>query len=327
MALRYIAPFTAGALIASPISAQVNVGTMFQDYAPVRVPQTSLPIGAVWVPGSGPSGAGADSGNLRVVKAASTFSLSGNLKQSIGVSLGTFLGLSADRARNLNVDLSNLEVHRIADLTALNATAGQQVLVGGIKAGTVTLRTDQSTALALKGAAEAKGIPIKADVASNNGRTLALDGSNLFLAYQVIELRQNGGPRERTYRHQGRELTIDNIYRFDFCRCGPGDAIKIFVQNLAAPRPDGTFERQTFTSHDRANSWVEVPLNKYFRGNEITAASAKVAYDSGLTCDPRITTPDGKPFCLAHYPPSTNYIRLITTKMTIRPVRNPQGSF
>jgi hypothetical protein len=317
----------ASLFLAFPVKAQVDVGNTFKDYTPISTPQTGVPVGALWLPGTGASGDGADPANLRIVKGADNSVVTRNLKQSVGLTVGTFLGLGADRAKNLKVDLGDIQIHRVRDLTALDAQVGQQVILAAIKAGTISLTGDEAITATLKAAAQAKGIPIAGEIGGGKTSTLRLNGSDLFLAFQVVEFRPAGGPKQKTYHHQGKGFTAERTYEFDFCRCGPGDAIKVYVRNLAAPMVGGKYETQTIESRDSAAVWTEVGLKRFLRGNELTTASAKIAYDSAMRCDDRIVTPDGKPFCLANYPKSNNYVRLTTTKTKIVPVKKPSGSF
>lgn len=315
----------ASLFVSAPACAQVDVGNMFKGYAAIETPQSDIPVGAIWIPGSGPSGPGADEANLRISKGASTSVVTKDLKQNLAFSLGTFLGLDANRAKHLKVELSNVEIHRVKDLTALKIESGQQVIVSAIKAGTISLIGDKSLSATIRASAVEKGISVSGGATSGDSTTLNLDGSGLFLAFQVVEFRNQGMPKIKTYVHGGKQITLNKIYAFDFCRCGPGDAIKIYVRNIAAPTPGGKFQTQTIESKDSANFWVESSLSRHMQGDTITAASAKIGYFR--KCDVFATTKDGKGVCFENFPKSENYIQFTTSTMRLVPITDPRGSF
>lgn len=309
---------------ATTATAQVDVGGMFKDYTPISTPQSDVPVGAQWVPGIGPAGDAADSSNIRVSKGAANVDLSGNSQKSIGFSLASFLGLNGEKAKKTKIKLENISIYRVKDFSALKVGAGQQAITAAVKAGSISIESDEATVADIKAAASARGIPISGEFGSGKSKKLVLNGSDLFVAFQVIEFKADGKPKEKTYRHDGKAITIADTYAFDFCRCGPDDAIRIHIRNLAAATVGGEFPLKTVNSKDSPNATVEVPLPSYLRGSKMTTASALISYDSGESCF--ATTTDGKDVCLLTFPKQNNEVRLRTRTISFVPVKQPMGS-
>ena len=311
------------ALYGVPVQAQ-STG-LFRDYTALTTPRTDIPIGARWIPGTGPDGT-ADSSNVTVSKGANSLTLNSNLQRDIGFGLSSYLGLSANRSAVRSVNLEGIEIHRVADIGKVQVNAGGQVLYEGIRAKTVELTVDSSVGAELTAGATVRGIPVSANVVQGNTRKITLDGSNLFLAYQVISF-DSAQRRETEKRHRGGEVTLNNTYRVTFCRCHENGDVDVRFQILMAPRPDGTFATRMITHRPSPGGWSEISLPRYFNGNRLTAASATVHYNPLRDCSNGITDGAGNPVCFVSFPDSANKITLRTTTFRIRRVERPSGTF
>jgi hypothetical protein len=306
-------------LASSPTIAQTD--GIFRDYAALTVPRADIPVGAEWIPGVGPNGDGA-SDNISVAAGMSASTINTTLHRKIAFGLGSLLGLDADSATDRTVGLEGIEIHRVKDIGKLRLAAGQQVLFEGIKAKRILVTVDKARSAQLQAAAQAKGIPITASIDAGSTRKITLDGSNLFLAYQVIAL-ESPRVREETKYHLGQDITLSNTYRFRFCECADAGGIKISMTNLLAPDASGGFVTQTWTMPANA-AWAEYSLPAFRRGNTITAAMVTVKF---LNDRIYFTTPAGEQKFMSNYPKERNSIELRTTTFTIQPVRNPSATY
>lgn len=243
-------------------------------------------------------------------------------RRKIALGIGTLLGLNASSATEQTVKLEGIEIHRVKDIGQLPLAAGQQVLFEGIKAKTISITVDKSKGAALKAAAEAKGIPISADVDAGNTRKISLDGSDLFLAYQVISFSE---PRIRTSvkYHGGKEITIDEAYRFRFCECLPDGGVEVHMTNLLAPTTGGTYSTTKWSIPGNA-AWSEFGLPPHRRGETITARMATIRFHNDRIY---MTTASGEERFLSNYPRERNSIELRSTSFKIKPVKNPSATY
>lgn len=310
------------------VAAVPSVAQPFAGYKAMTFPQAEVPIGARWIPGVGPDGVGAGEANITVLRGLSSAVISQQTKVSLVAALGTFLGLSTSAAQAENFSFTNLEAHRVSDLSALTTVkAGEQVLSQALKAGTISIRTDTVGAAQIEAAAARRGVPVTVKFGGSGGRVVDLDGSNLFIAYQVVQL---GQPQVRTrevqHRGTGTEVTIDNTYRFRFC-CGTREKVIIEAQNLRAVSAGGGIESIRFDHYIEAHRDNDYRLPAYRDGEFITAARVRFLYAPNYQCIGEVITPRGdtQPLCMVDFPANQNRVRLTTSRFRVSLVPNPQG--
>lgn len=313
--------FIAALFVAVSAAASAQTTPIFQEHSALAVPRANIPIGAEWIPGVGPNGAG-NAGNVDIAQGMSASSINTVTRRKIALGIGTLLGLNANSSNEQTVKLEGIEIHRVKDIGQLSLAAGQQVLFEGIKAKTISITVDKSQGAALKAAAQAKGIPISADVDAGNTRKISLDGSDLFLAYQVISF---SDPRVRTSLkyHGGKEITIDETYRFRFCECLPDGGVEVYMTNLLAPTTSGTYSTTKWSIPGNI-AWSEFGLPPHRRGETITATMATIRYRNDRIY---MTAPSGEERFLSNYPRERNSIELRSTSFKIKPVKNPSATY
>lgn len=313
---------TMGSILASsPVSAQ-STG-LFKEYTPLVTPRSDLPIGALWIPSVGPSDGG-DPANVSVQQGVSTISLDSTTRQKIGFGLGNFLNLSGGGDVIKSVDIDGIEIHRVADVGKLSITAGQQVLFEGIKARRIALTVGSDKAAEVTANAAAKGIPVVASASAGSAQKITLDGTNLFLAYQVVGF---NNPKVKTVRkkHKGSEVTIGDGYRFTFCFCHDNGDADVRVQNLKMPDINGKFP-MTKELYPANASWLELSLPRQLSKNRLTAASATVRIRQHKSCFAEETT-TGEKLCLVSFPGEANDVTLRTTTFQIERNKKPSATY
>jgi len=304
-----------------PVNAAAQTDGIFKEHTALVVPRANIPIGAEWIPGVGPNGEGTPS-NVGISAGMSGSTIDTTTRRKIAFGLGSLLGLDANATNERNVKLEGIEIHRVKDLGQLPLAAGQQVLFEGIKAKTISIVVDKVNGAKLKAAAEAKGIPVSADVDAGGTRKITLDGSDLFLAYQVISFSK---PTARTTvkYHGGKDITIDETYRFRFCECLENGGVEVFMTNLLAPSTGAVFNTQRKELPGNI-AWAEFGLPPHRQGNNITANLATIRFHNDRVY---YTTPEGEKKFMSSYPKERNSIELRSTKFRIEPVRNPSASY
>lgn len=300
-------------------SAGASVAQDFDGFRAMAFPREQLAVGAKWFPGIGPQGAGAQPSNLVENRGLSSAVLNTTTKASILANLGTYLGLSGNLISTRTATFSNLSVTSVVDLTALDTiAAGEQYLAQAIRAGTIEIRTDVNGAAELAAKAEARGIPASVNVTGSNTRQVILNGTNLYVAYQVVEL-TGGAPRTRRVRHDGETITVDGTWRITFLNPNSRtDTVDVEVTNLRQPGPGGRFRSFSFPYSPQADWNREFELPAFRQGKFLTAGSIRVHY--------RPTCHDySSPICVVIFPRDQNDVVVTTSRFEVRAVRSPVG--
>lgn len=309
----------------SPQYAWAQTGSLFDKYTVMITPKADVPVGARWIPGVGPSGSRTDD-NVSISAGSAASKITSTTKRQMSLSVAQFFGFSDNSSQSIDVSLESLEVHRVIDLTKLKIKPGEQVLYEAIKAKKIVFRTDNINAAQLKANATARSIPIDAEASASGGSAITLDGSNLFLAYQVVQLKP---AKLSTVRkaHNGQEVTISGTYRFQFCRCLPDDGVRISVTNLLAPNADGSFDRSTYVIKDQRGGWLDIPLGGRLVGNKLTSAIATVKYGSFFPMRGVTVVATGEPLRFEDFSSEFNNVTVRSTTSEIEPVSKPQGIY
>jgi hypothetical protein len=329
---RALAIIAVAFLLEGPLPAASLNQNLFSNFVAMKLPQREVPVGAKWLPGIGPTGPGADTDNLVTSQSVTNDVITSTLKRQLAFSVGTFLGLDANRSQTLDATFANLSVVRVSDLTKIRTVrAGDQLLYLAIKAGKISIKTDTGSAASLKAGAERKDVPVTLTASGGNTSVITLDGSDLFIAYQVLQL---GKPqvRQTIVPHKGGEAILLGKYRFRFCQCAPGNPVTVEWGNLSDVGTDGVIVTKRITFHPVTERLNEYPLDSDFAGNTITAARVRFLYRATQECTPMggVSTPAGVPTRLCgpiQFPKADNKIVLTTTSFVLSPVARPDGPF
>lgn len=306
---------------------------LFKEYDALVTPRADVPIGALWIPGIGPSGNGAE-GNIAITKGVSSNTISSNVRKQIGLGLGKLFGLGGGRNTVKSVELADVEIHRVSDIGELKINAGQQFLLEAIKAGRITIVIDEASNATLNANAATQGIPITANLDLGNVRKVTLDGSNLFLAYQVASL---GSPKVTIskYNYKGPTVTLANTHRFLFYSedtTSDQRVTQVRYQNIRAPRADGSFPTSVIKVNESKQGsefrgiW-DFTLPRQLVGSTLTATGITINHRRGQVCfsPQEITNSDGSQMCINGGPEGKIEIRTTTFKM-VR-VKKPSGTY
>jgi hypothetical protein len=318
--------FVVATLIAiSPQHALAQTGSLFDKYNIMVTPKADVPVGARWIPGVGPSGVGAND-NVSISAGSAASTINSTTKKQMSLSVAQFFGFSGNSSQSIKVNLESLEIHRVIDLTKLEIKPGEQVLYEAIKAKKIIIKADDANAAQVKANATARGIPINADASVSGDSAITLDGSNLFLAYQVVQLKLGKLSTVRK-SHEGEELTISGTYRFQFCQCLPNDGVRVIVTNLLAPNADGTFNKSVYVMKDQRGGWLDIPLAGRLVGNKLISAIATVKYGSFFPMKGVTVAATGEPLRFEDFNSKFNNVTIRSITSEIEPVSKPQGIY
>jgi hypothetical protein len=298
----------------------------FDGFTPLSFPQSSLDIGAKFYQGVGTSGTAAAPDNLVTRTGLSSQTMNATSRAGIIASLGSYLGLNADAINSSNSVLTNMSITSVVDFSKLeNIAAGEQVLARAIKAGTISVSTTEAGAADIKAKAETRGIPVTISAAASGGRTISLDGSNLFVAYQVVEFKA-AEPKISTASHKGEPITVGGVWRISFLKRSAeyldqdfrDGATRVEIANIKQPTLDGGFRAVSYDYKATTDFSRHFTLPPHRDGSSISAGYARIWYRP--TCSSY-----SQPICVVTFPKSQNKVVLTVTKFTVKPVANPTG--
>lgn len=316
----------------------INIGAANAQESPLTgyqvmtFPRTSIALGAKWLQDTGPNGVGTETANIDTAKGLSNVQITTSMKRALNFSIGTFLGLSGDRARSLDSKYTNLSIDRVKDVTKVaGLRSGERILYEAVKAGKIEIKGAKGTNAALKAAAEARGIPVALAMSSGNNSVLTLDGSDLYIAYKVMEVGPATSSTQRSpftnystafetrlapYRVSRKSFNDANFCAQSF----PAEPAAFVVVNEAQPDITGNFPTKEIYVLARAPS-QEFPLDVTQTNNRIFARRLRVSYyPTGYW-----TTSNGRNVCMIDYPNGSNFVELTTSQFDLRVFVNPKG--
>lgn len=326
------------ACMATPSNAKKAAAPVnpLSKYQAMAVPRSEVPIGAEWLVGIGPNGEGTPAGNISISKGLSAVALSEDTKKKISFALGSFLGLNSDKAQKLEAKYADLEIHRVRSFGALETVvAGQDLLYEAVKVRNIEITVEEGSVAGIQAAANVKGVPLSAGASKDGKRTLTIDGSNLFVAYQAVRISPATTKTTKAFiSKDGSEATVDN-YRFKFnnsfftqCRCVPFDQdlpaecggpgrppsvpIKLVVYDQSSPTLAGSFKSQTFDLYPYADSKRDYFLEERRTTNAVSVARAKIAYS--------MATSMGGGICIVDFDKKYNWVELTSSTFKITPL-------
>lgn len=314
---------SAAIILAFSCDAHAQNYDVFKDYDALKQPRSAVPIGARWIERGGPTGAATATDNIEISTGVTTLQFSNTFKSNLKLSLFGLLGLSRDQARTINVNLSDIEIHRVRDVTKLaGLTAGQRFLAVAIKAKRITVSGNANTVRSIAAQATNVGLPVNQDgttaqlnAGSTGSQTLTLDGSNLFVAYKLLEFTA-GTPRTTTTYHAGKPVTV-NGWEFRPCLCSDDkNKVRFFVKDLMAIRPDGEAEVRMWEFPYGEDAYQVVKLPVRLIGNDVEYSSASLRYNIMRPC----FVIDGS--SAGCFRKEENNIELTTSKFSVRPYRD-----
>jgi hypothetical protein len=179
-------------------------GAVPKGFQALTVPRADIPIGAIWMEGVGPDGAGQPEENR--VRTQSVASLESDRSLSAGVeaAIARYLKLTGSGSERVKISLTSLTIERVKSLANVELGSGQGLLYEGLRAGRITLTYKSTMEASVRAAASEQNLPITASVGGNAENTLVLDGSGLFIGYRVVRLVPEGVDREKEELEDGR---------------------------------------------------------------------------------------------------------------------------
>ena len=188
-----------------------NPRQAYEGFHGINPPRADVPVGALWINGYGPSGAGAGSDNLETVKSLSILSIDKNLQLELSLGLLNFLGIDPKARDHYTAHFSDLTIVRVKDISRLPGTKGEPRIVEALKAGTVAISSDSE--IGLNGQLSTwQTSNVSGSTTNERAKTYSIEAHDMFIAIHVAtpELTQS---KEQELR-LGRDLKSARIDDF-----------------------------------------------------------------------------------------------------------------
>ncbi len=146
LALLCIAPISATPAHAAPDFVP-SPRQAFEGFVAINPPRPDVPVGALWIEGFGPTGSGAEKDNLETVRSVNSLTIDKNLQLSLSLGLFDLIGIDPKLRDHYVARFSDLSIIRVKDLSKLEGLKGEPRVVEALKAGSITISTDNGFAL------------------------------------------------------------------------------------------------------------------------------------------------------------------------------------
>jgi hypothetical protein len=150
----------------------------FAGFVALNPPRADVPVGAIWVSGSGAAGEGADPDNLETVRSVNGLAIDQNLQFSLSLGLTGLLGIDPKARDHYSARFSDLAIVRVKDLSRLKGPVSQPRIIEAVKAGSVTITSDRSVALAARSGPAAS-------TANERTGTYSMEARDMFIAVRI----------------------------------------------------------------------------------------------------------------------------------------------
>ncbi|WP_299528972.1 hypothetical protein [Ulvibacterium sp.] len=190
-----------------------KVSDPFKDYTVLSIPRENLPLGANWIQGIGPSESGKGNIDLTNKKSLSTFNLSQEFKNKLGLALFSFIGIDEQYQRKVNLEIQKMSIVRPSSITDLGLIPGKSFLFEGIIIEDFSMKYDKGLGIDLEAKIETKLDNIDVEGNFGNTKNISVKGENVFLAYRVLKVLDVKNEKKETVKSSTKD---NSFYTWNF---------------------------------------------------------------------------------------------------------------
>jgi hypothetical protein len=158
---------------------------VYEGYVALEMPRTDVPVGALWVQDYGPSGEGAAADNLVTERSLSQVTINSELHLGLTAGILNLFGLDPSYRNKLSARFGDLSIVRVKDMSKLSGPSSEPRIYEAVRAGTVTITTDNDIGLDLDTRVAGKNLPIVGRSDNGRRRSFSIDGKDMFIAFRV----------------------------------------------------------------------------------------------------------------------------------------------
>jgi hypothetical protein len=212
----------------SPASAMPDFvpkpSEVYEGYVALEMPRTEVPVGALWIQGYGPSGDGAAADNLVTERSLSQVTINSDLQLGLTAGILNLFGLDPSYRNKLSARFGDLSIVRVKDMSKLSGPTGEPRIYEAVRAGTVTITTDNELGLDLDTRAAGRNLPVVGRSDNGRRRSFSMDGKDMFIAFRVASQEEvKSEPRQVKLRRRSEGLEGEASGRSFTIQAGIGD--------------------------------------------------------------------------------------------------------
>jgi hypothetical protein len=169
---------------------------VYGGYVALEMPRTAVPVGALWVQDYGPSGEGAAADNLVTERSLSQVTISSELQLGLTTGILNFFGLDPSYRNRLSARFGDLSIVRVKEMSKLSGPDSELRIYEAVRAGTITITTDNDVGLKLETRALGQNLPVVGRSENGSRRNFSIDGRDMFIAFRVARQEEVRGKAE-----------------------------------------------------------------------------------------------------------------------------------
>lgn len=175
----------------------------YEGYVALEMPRADVPVGALWVQNFGPSGEGASPDNLVTERSLSQVTISSDLQLGLTVGILKFFGLDPSYRNRLSARFGDLSIVRVKDMAKLSGPSSEPRIYEAVRAGTITITTDNDIGLKLETRAAGQNLPVVGRSDNGSRRSFSMDGRDMFIAFRVASQEEVRGALDEVRLRMG----------------------------------------------------------------------------------------------------------------------------
>lgn len=181
----------------------------FGRYTALHELRSSVPVGALWIPGHGPYGEGASPENLVTEPGLSEITIDNNLQASFTAGFLNLLDLDPSYRSKVTARFGNLSIVRVKDMAKLDGPSGAPRIYAALKAATITITVVQDLGLDIEAKLAGSDLNVVAKGTAGRARTFTIDGKDMFLAIQVAAAAEAQSDAKTVQLRGGQPATLE----------------------------------------------------------------------------------------------------------------------
>lgn len=186
-----------------------NFSHAFGRFAALHELRSSVPVGALWIPGHGPYGEGASPENLVTEPGLKEITIDNNLQATLTAGFLKFLDLDPSYRSKVTARFGDLSIVRVKDMSKLAGPSGEPRIYAALKAATITITVTQDLGLDIEAKLAGSDLNVVAKGTAGRARTFTIDGKDMFLAIQVATFAEAQSDAKTVQMRGGQPATLE----------------------------------------------------------------------------------------------------------------------
>ena len=184
LALLCLAPIGCGSSLQAAPDFAPSPRQAFDGFVAINPPRPDVPVGALWIQGFGPTGSGADKDNLETIRSVNSLTIDKTLQLSLSLGLFDLIGIDPKLRDHYVARFSDLSIVRVKDLSKLEGMKGEPRLVEALKAGSITISSDNGFGLTARTIGFEQNDAV-GSTSNDKARAYSIEARDMIIAIRV----------------------------------------------------------------------------------------------------------------------------------------------